>query len=135
MKAPDLTRQYLGAPCFKGHDGWRYRKGGRCVECARILSRDRSALRSDALQDSRPARRDEFSKAIERASQHLYAAGMELWTAKDQGVRGWRRELARYGLSQRVAQELRRYVLAVGIKWTPETARPTRAGGQDEWLK
>lgn len=113
MRAPDLALQYKGAPCYKGHSGMRYRKGGRCVECARILSSDRSALRNDQVAATRPARRDAFKAAIERATHHLYAAGMELWTAKDQQVRGWRQELARHGLSQRIAAELRRYVTRV----------------------
>lgn len=119
MRKPDLSLQYLGTPCAKGHSGWRYRKGGRCVECAQILSRDRSALRNDALADSRPGRRDEFRAAIDRAAAHMYAAGQELWRAKDMHCHGLRLELARHGLTQRTAAELRRYAYRkdTGEEW------------------
>ena len=119
MRKPDRSLQYLGTPCHKGHDGWRYRKGGRCFECAQILSRDRSALRNDALADSKPQRRDEFKAAIERAAAHMYAAGLELWRAKDMQMHGLRQELARHGLTQRTAAELRRYAYKkdTGLDW------------------
>lgn len=119
MRKPDLSLQYLGSPCHKGHSGWRYRKGGRCVECAQILSRDRSALRNDALADSRPQRRDEFKATIERAAAHMYAAGLELWQAKDMRMHGLRQELAKHGLTQRTAAELRRYAYRkdTGEEW------------------
>jgi hypothetical protein len=132
MRTPDLSLQYKGAPCYRGHSGMRYRRGGRCVECAQILSRDRSAMLSDMNAATRPGRRDEFKAAIERAVAHMYAAGMALWTAKNQGVRGWRQELARHGLTQRTAAELRRYVLRVD-----EERRSKAAPGTDsaDWLK
>jgi hypothetical protein len=109
MRNVDLSLRYLGSPCYKGHSGWRYRRGGRCIECAQIIDRDRRALRSDAINDSRPKRRDEFKAAIERAVAHLYQAGLELLGAKDMGVTGWRQELSRHGLTQRTAAELRRF--------------------------
>lgn len=109
MKKPDLTLRYLGSPCHKGHSGWRYRRGGRCVECAEILSRDKNALRNDRVNETRPQRRDEFKAAIDRAAEHMYRAGQELWRAKDMQVRGWRQALAVHGLTQKTAAELRRY--------------------------
>lgn len=140
MRKPDLSLQYLGSPCHKGHSGWRYRKGGRCFECAQILSRDRSALRNDALADSRPQRRDEFKAAIERAAQHMYAAGQELWRAKDMRMHGLRQELGRHGLTQRTAAELRRYAYRrdTGEEWKSrrqlKAEREKLADAPADWL-
>lgn len=122
MKTPDMARRYLGAPCYKGHSGWRYRRGGGCVECAKIRISDRAALQNDARHSSRPARRDEFLAAIDRAAEHMYRAGVELTQAKDQGIRGWRQALARHGLTQRTAAELRRYAYARGMKGAEKVA-------------
>lgn len=135
MRTPDLALQYLGTPCYKGHSGWRYRRGGRCVTCAQILSRDRSALRNDALDESRPKRRDEFRAAIDRAAELMYQAGQQLWLAKDMQVRGWREALARHGLTQKTAAELRRYAYKrdTGQDWKSraQARRESVAGG---WL-
>ena len=30
------ARRYLGGPCQRGHEGWRYTKGSACIECVRI---------------------------------------------------------------------------------------------------
>lgn len=114
MKAPDLSKRYLGPPCYKGHDGWRYRRGGGCCTCHKIRISDRAALQNDERHQSKPKRKDEFLAAIDRAAAHMYAAGLELWAAKDQRVRGWRQALARHGLTQRTAAELRRYALKRG---------------------
>lgn len=135
MKKPDLTKRYLGAPCHKGHSGWRYRRGGACVECATIKTRDRNALRSDAIHASRAHRRDEFKAAIDRAAEHLYQAGLELWTAKDMGVHGLRQELARHGLMQRLAADLRRYAYKrqTGQDW--KTRKSASSKASDHWLE
>jgi hypothetical protein len=139
MRTPDLTLRYLGTPCYKGHDGWRYRRGGRCVQCAEIVGRDRRALINDACDESRPRRRAEFQADIDRAAEHLYKAGLDLWAAKDRQVRGWRQALARHGLTQRLAAELRRYAYKrqTGEDWktkaqaTKEKAAQLPAG---DWL-
>lgn len=139
MRTPDLALQYLGTPCYKGHSGWRYRRGGRCVECARIRTRDQRALISDRVNETRPQRRDEFRAAIDRAAEHMYKAGLELWQAKDMQVRGWREALARHGLTQKTAAELRRYAYKrdTGQDWkTKAQARKEQPGSEPatDWL-
>ena len=109
MKKPDLARRYLGPPCYKGHDGWRYRRGGACCTCQKIRISDRAAKQNDERYNTRAARRDEFRAAIDAAAELMYRAGQKLWEAKDMHVRGWRQELARHGLTQKTAAELRRY--------------------------
>lgn len=122
MKKPDLARRYLGPPCYKGHDGWRYRRGGGCCECARIAVSNRAARQNDERYYSRPKRRDEFLAAIDRAAEHMFKAGVELLWAKDQRMRGWRQALARHGLTQRTAAELRRYAASRGTKGAAKLA-------------
>lgn len=131
MRNVDLSLRYLGSPCYKGHSGWRYRRGGRCIECAQIIDRDRRALRSDAINESRPKRRDEFKEALDRAVAHLYQAGLEFLMAKDLGVSGWRQELARHGLTQRTAAELRRFAYK---KQTGEDLPRNGRRRSSEWL-
>lgn len=109
MKTPDLGRRYLGAPCYKGHDGWRYRRGGGCCTCHRLRVNDRAQLKKEQRYDSAPQRRDEFRAAIDAAAELMYRAGQKLWEAKDMRMHGWRQELTRHGLTQKTAAELRRY--------------------------
>lgn len=34
MEAAKLgEKKYLGAPCRRGHDGWRYTTTGGCIQC------------------------------------------------------------------------------------------------------
>lgn len=135
MRTPDLKLRYLGTPCYKGHNGWRYRRGGRCVQCAEIVGRDRRALINDACDESRPKRRDEFQAAIDRAAEHMYKAGLDLWLAKDQQVRGWRQALSRHGLTQRLAAELRRFAYKRQTgQDLPRRKKTDTDKGPDDWL-
>src|SRR5579859_2184119 len=39
MTRSNETQKYLGRPCTSGHDGWRYRSTGDCIECMKHYSR------------------------------------------------------------------------------------------------
>lgn len=35
--------KYLGNPCKRGHEGWRYTQSGACIECNAAANKDNIA--------------------------------------------------------------------------------------------
>jgi hypothetical protein len=46
------ARQYRGARCAQGHDGWRYAASNACVACCQARDRKRSKLRSSPAREA-----------------------------------------------------------------------------------
>lgn len=45
--------KYLGKPCKRGHDGWRYTKSGYCVACQALKRKEWAEKHPDRMDDAR----------------------------------------------------------------------------------